>query len=191
MLTIISCAKQNSKRLPGKNWKILNGKPLIQYTIDTMKYLQENLKCKYCVITDSYNCATIARENDIPVLWDNMTDKGMDFNRWIHDKLKADDYVLLQPTNPLRNNYKILQWIEYCINNNVRSAFSAYRKDRLNFVMNGNFFYYYFSQLSNDDLVDINSIIFQDDVMLDIDTIEDFEKARAIYENKNNSGILL
>jgi CMP-N-acetylneuraminic acid synthetase len=187
MLTIICCAKQNSKRLPGKNWKQLAGKPLIQYTLDTMLYLSENLKVNLCVVTDSDICVEIATKNKIPVLWDKMTDKGMDFNRWIHDQIKSDSYVLLQPTNPLRNNYKIYKWIEHCLDKKVKSAFSVYRKDRLNYVMNGNYFYYHYTQLEKSDLVDINSIIFQDEMMLDINTKEDFFKAKEMYENKNNS----
>jgi CMP-N-acetylneuraminic acid synthetase len=186
VLMIISCAKENSKRLPGKNWMILNGKPLIQYTIDTMKYIEKNIDCKCCIVTDSKECRRIAEYNNISVLWDTMVGKGMEFNRWVHEQLKADDYVLLQPTNPRRNNYKILEWTKHCISGDNKSAFSVYKKDRLNYIMNGNFFYYYWTQLINDDLVDTDSIMFQDDVLLDIDTEEDFEKAREIYENKNN-----
>lgn len=183
MLTILCCAKENSKRLPGKNWMQLNGKPLIQYTFETMTYLRRELKLDCVVVTDSQICADLAKENDIPVLIDVMVDKGMKFNRWVHSKINADSYVILQPTNPLRDNKKVLKWINYCILNKISSGFSVYRKDRLNYVMNGNFFYYHHSQLYCQDLVDSNSAIFQDDRMLDINTKEDFEKAKEIYEN--------
>lgn len=188
MLAIITCAKENSKRLPGKNYKLLNGKPLIQYTLETMQFVKNNSdeKIRLYTITDSKQCAKISQDAGVSYIWDEMVDKGMDFNRWVHEKIKSDHYVILQPTNPLRNRFKILEWCEFCIKNTVNSAFSVYKKDRKNYEMNGNFFYYYYTQLNRDDLIDENSIIFPDMYFLDIDTAADWEKARQIYENKNN-----
>ena len=185
MLAIISFARKDSKRLPGKNMKILNKKPLIDYTLKTMKYLKQNIDCKTVVLTDMLECKDYCEENDINVIWRDHPKSWDDtrLNKWAHEKIKADKYLLLQPTNPLRDNRKILQWLEFCMRSNVKSAFSVYKKNRLNYEMNGNYFYYHYTQLKEPDLVDENSLVLIDKYKLDINTKEDFEKARAIYEN--------
>ena len=40
-ILITICARGGSKGIPGKNIKVLNGKPLIGYTIDIAKRFQE------------------------------------------------------------------------------------------------------------------------------------------------------
>ena len=43
-ILITICARGGSKGIPGKNIKIINGKPLISYSIDLTKKIKFNLK---------------------------------------------------------------------------------------------------------------------------------------------------
>lgn len=185
MLSVICCARKGSIRLPGKNIMILGGKPLILHTIELMVYLKQHIAGKYVVVTDCHKCKKIAEMNAVQVLWE--TDQGewsgMVFNRWIHENIKADRYILLQPTSPKRDRMEVLRRIGMCVDNNIHSAFAVYRNDRKNYVMSGSFFYYDKKQLQREDLIDTDSIVFIDDIMLDIDTKEDFEEAKRYYEN--------
>lgn len=180
MLTILCCAKKKSKRLPGKNTKLLNGIPLIEYTFKQMKYLEEHIECELLLVTDSEECEEIADKYNINSLLERKIIDGIDFNRWIHKNIKSSEYVILQPTNPLRDIKKIIEWIHICKMVGIKSAYSAVKIDRLNNRMDGNFFYYQSFQLLEDDLIDENSIVFLENIFCDIDTIEDFEKAEEI-----------
>ena len=61
-------ARSGSKRLPGKNIKLLNGKPLIFYSINAA--LETNLFTEVIISTDSQEIADIARSygGTVPLL---------------------------------------------------------------------------------------------------------------------------
>lgn len=105
ILTIIP-ARGGSKRLPGKNIKELNGKPLLGYSIE---YAQQFIEGDVLVSTDDEKIAQIAQQYDIEVQI-RPTHLALDNTPTI-DVLKYvlmsvekeyDFVVLLQPTNPLR-----------------------------------------------------------------------------------------
>lgn len=121
MIAIIP-ARGGSKRLPGKNIKLLNGKPLIAYTIEAAK------KCKYIndvvVTTD---CPEIAKVAELygakvpglrPDFLSSDTASSNDVVKYIIEKMKEEynkevyNCVLLQPTSPLRNEQHISEAIE-------------------------------------------------------------------------------
>lgn len=104
-------ARGGSKGIPNKNIKLVNGKPLISYTILAAK------NCKYIddviVSTDSRDIASIAKKYGakIPFLRPKKlaTDKSKTIDCIVYtiNKLKKsnkiyDILVLLQPTSPLR-----------------------------------------------------------------------------------------
>ena len=191
-LSVICFARKNSKRFPGKNIHPLNGKPLIQYTIDTMLYMRKFTFCKTVVFTDFKECYQIAKDNGILCIIDqekcNYDDMRLHY--WAHGLFNTPNYVLLQATNPIRNNHKIMEWTNFCINeSHLDSAFSVYKTSPGNYVMNGNFYYYNYKQLLNKSIYDNNSLIFQDDYFFDIDTKEDLIKTEEFLKNanKNNS----
>ena len=110
-LAIIT-ARGGSKSLPGKNIKILAGKPLIAWTIEAAlksKYLDRVL-----VSTDDKNIAAIAKKYgaEVPFLRPKKlaTDKTptvpvlLHALRWLklNEGYKPDAVVTLQPTSPLR-----------------------------------------------------------------------------------------
>ena len=111
MLAIIP-ARGGSKGLPNKNLRLLNGKPLICYTIEIA------LSCSYIthvlVSTDSEEIAEVARKAGawVPSLRPDelATDMATSIDVYLYtlDLLKMDyslnfdSFIVLQPTSPLR-----------------------------------------------------------------------------------------
>lgn len=104
-------ARQGSKRLPGKNGRILGGKPLIQWTIDLA--IKARRFAAVIVSTDCHNLAEIARNSGALVPWlrpaELATDTAtsVDVCRhaldWYEETYSAiDGLLLLQPTSPFR-----------------------------------------------------------------------------------------
>jgi CMP-N-acetylneuraminic acid synthetase len=109
---VIIPARANSKRLPGKNMKVLGDKPLIQYSIDfALNYFSEDA---VWVNSDDQEILKFAKQKGINTLVrpDNL---ATDFSTTV-DVLKhqidyfkkqniiCDAIILLQPTNPFREN---------------------------------------------------------------------------------------
>ena len=62
-ILITICARGGSKGIPGKNIKMLNGKPLISYTIDIAKRFQEKHgNVEIALSTDSDEIIRVAEE---------------------------------------------------------------------------------------------------------------------------------
>lgn len=104
-------ARGGSKGIPGKNIKMLAGRPLIAYTIDVAKQLADN--ADICLSTDDGNIAKVAADCGLEVPFmrpaELATDTAGTYEVLIHaldfykDKGKEYDIlVLLQPTSPLR-----------------------------------------------------------------------------------------
>ncbi|MDO6426448.1 acylneuraminate cytidylyltransferase family protein [Thalassotalea sp. 1_MG-2023] len=113
-------ARAGSKRLPGKNSKILCGKPLVQWTIEAAQQAPEI--SDIVVSTDCENIADIAKKSGVPVPFlrpksisgDKATaiDVVKHAVEFFEDKNKYYDYILwLQPTSPLRTNKNISEAI--------------------------------------------------------------------------------
>ena len=100
-IAIISFARKGSKRLRQKNMKSLNGKPLMQYTLDHMQYLNK-IGYKSYVLTDWEELELLCVKNYIKVIWRDHPKEWDDIrlNIWAHKRIDADAYVLLQPTSP-------------------------------------------------------------------------------------------
>ena len=120
-------ARGGSKGVIGKNQKILSGKPLIQYTIETA--LLSNLS-DVIVSTDDENIAAISRALGIKVPFirpaEFASDNAESIDVAIHalefmqeKKFKNYDAVmLLQPTTPFRRFEDINNAIDLLINSN-------------------------------------------------------------------------
>ena len=104
-------ARGKSKRLPGKNLKKINGKPLIAYTILSAlncKYLDEIIVSsddkKILKVSKKYGANILKRPKHLA------TDKAKTSDTLIHviqKNLTFDYVILLQPTSPLRNENHI------------------------------------------------------------------------------------
>lgn len=111
-------ARSGSKGLQGKNIKMLEGKPLIAYTIESA--IKSQLFDCIHVSTDSDEYAEIAKKEgaDVPFLRSEMlaTDYAViwDVLRWVTRRYEElgrtfDTVTLLQPTSPLRDENDICQ----------------------------------------------------------------------------------
>jgi CMP-N,N'-diacetyllegionaminic acid synthase len=113
-ILITLCARGGSKGIPGKNIKLLNGKPLIAYTIDIAKAFSLKFNCKIALSTDDSKIKDIAAEFGLETFYSRpanlSTDQAGKIGT-IHDLLKHEekiagleyDYVLdLDVTSPLR-----------------------------------------------------------------------------------------
>lgn len=109
-------ARGGSKRLPGKNLKPFNGKPLICWTIE--EALASTYIDKVVVSTDNRHIAAVAKKwrADAPFIRPKelATDHASSLDvilhalNWLEDKGESFDLVmLLQPTSPLREKKDI------------------------------------------------------------------------------------
>ena len=135
---IIIPARKNSQRLSSKNTKILCGKPLISYTIEySINHFNAN---DIWVNTDDEKILEIAKKYNIniyerkPSLATNTTkisDVLIDqCNYFIKEDIYFEHIILLQPTNPFRDNYNINDIINYYLNNNIKSLMSVSQINR-------------------------------------------------------------
>lgn len=132
MIAIIT-ARGGSKGLPGKNIKELNGKPLIAYTIEAA--LNSKYVTKVIVNTDDAEIAAVSEQYgaEIPFLRpiELASDKATSLDvlkhtvGWYrqHD-ISIEEFVLLQPTSPLRNHSHIDEAIELYKSKNADAIIS-------------------------------------------------------------------
>lgn len=115
ILSLIT-ARGGSKRVPGKNIRLLDGKPLIEWSIDAVKGVHDI--CDILVSTDDSKTAEIARSAGALVPWlrpaqlstDESTsvDVALHALDWYESKNgKVDGLLLLQPTSPFRTRRTI------------------------------------------------------------------------------------
>lgn len=114
-------ARGGSKRLPGKNIKLLGGKPLINWTIDAAQGIPEI--CEILVSTDAPEIALVAKEAGANVPWLRpeflSTDQATSVDVALHalawyeaENGVVDGLLLLQPTSPFRTQATIKRGIE-------------------------------------------------------------------------------
>jgi CMP-N,N'-diacetyllegionaminic acid synthase len=114
-------ARGGSKRLPGKNIRMLGGKPLIVWSIDVAKDIPEI--CDILVSTDDQAIAEVCKAAGAFVPWlrpvELATDTASSVDVALHaldwyeaEKGTVDGLLLLQPTSPFRTQANIQRGIE-------------------------------------------------------------------------------
>jgi N-acylneuraminate cytidylyltransferase/CMP-N,N'-diacetyllegionaminic acid synthase len=116
-------ARNGSKGLPGKNIKLLCGKPLIEHTLDCCR--KSGIVDLMVLSTDSRKIAETIKAPDVSVLIrpaELATDdaKGIDVFihavEWIKANHRSFDYFFyLQPTSPLRAPFDLVGAVETAI----------------------------------------------------------------------------
>jgi N-acylneuraminate cytidylyltransferase len=114
-------ARGGSKGIPKKNIKELNGKPLIYYTLDTIKDIapRENI----CVSTDDPEIIQKVEDYGIKVPFIRPSELATDtsttqeviehaLNFYKQKGRQFKGLVLLQPTSPLRNSQHVTEALE-------------------------------------------------------------------------------
>ena len=111
MIAIIP-ARGGSKGLPGKNVKLLNGKPLVAYAIEAA--LKSNSINRVIISTDDDEIANVAVKYgaELPFMRPSYlaSDTALAIDNYIYTigrleeegKDQIDEFVVLQPTSPLR-----------------------------------------------------------------------------------------
>lgn len=114
-------ARGGSKRLPGKNIRLLGGMPLIVWTIDAASGISDI--ADILVSTDDESIATVARSAGAMVPWLRPVELADDTAASVDVALHALDWyerengavdglLLLQPTSPFRTRDTVLRGIE-------------------------------------------------------------------------------
>jgi len=172
-------ARKGSRRLPNKNRKILNGKPLIEWTID------ESNKSKYItdtiVTTDDEIIYNLCKYHDViadrrsPRLCKDNTPME-DVIEYIQKKYKYDIYVLLHATTPLRNHNHIDRCIEVLMNDGFDTVVSV--KELAPYIYRPNGGVYVFKdKLWTQNL---GFVLMSKEKSIDIDTSFDFKLAEVL-----------
>ena len=133
-MTIIAIipARGGSKTIPRKNIKLLAGKPLIVYTIETA--LKSKLLDRVIVSTDDEEIAVISKKHGAEVPFIRPRELALDTTPMLpvlqhavsyverNGKSHVDIVVLLQPTSPFREVSDIKNCIEKLKNEKVDSV---------------------------------------------------------------------
>lgn len=138
-------ARSGSKGIKNKNIKLLNGKPLIQYTIDAA--IESKIFNEIYVSTDSEEYASVAKKcgADLPFLRPiEIAQDNSNANEYIihaineYKKLgkNFDYFVLLQPTSPLRTSSDILYAVDILISEHLDSVVSVCEAEHSPYVYN-------------------------------------------------------
>jgi len=110
---ILIPARGGSKRIPKKNLVDVNGKPLLQYVIETCKNITDEIH----VSTDNSDIKKFTKSMNVNVIERPerlATDKAKteDVVKDFLEKIETDLFCVVQPTSPLLHFYSILFGIE-------------------------------------------------------------------------------
>jgi len=214
-ISCISLARKGSKRIHGKNFKSFCGKPLIHYTAEIM----EKLNLKSYIMTDFDDIKNYVSNNFNNVKIIDMPERfGLDKHdvngsiKYIDSIVKADIYILLQATSPIRNFNLVSLWIDDFLKNDKESGFSVKKLDSkyiwnehgkcINFdqslrdgngtkknniyAENGAFYIFKKSAIDKKHIITDSRIVYFDDYLIDLDTVEDWVKAEKLYMEIHN-----
>ena len=134
-------ARGGSKGIPGKNLVELNGKPLIQYTLETTLDLITNKTIEWIpfISTDDEKIATFCRNQGFNLEYKRpkelsgdkspMMEAIWDALKWLEQNknLTPNAVLLLQPTSPLRKETEIIKAIKQAENEEDFSIVSVTR----------------------------------------------------------------
>jgi CMP-N,N'-diacetyllegionaminic acid synthase len=119
-LLFIIPARGGSKGLPGKNIKLLNGKPLIHYSIEIARQFVDDKDI--CVSTDDIQIVKCVNEIGLEIPFLRPSALAMDnsstndviihaLNFYSEKGVEYDTVVVLQPTSPLRQIFHVAEAI--------------------------------------------------------------------------------
>ncbi len=125
-------ARGGSKGLLNKNILILNGKPMIAWTIEAA--LKSEYISDVIISTDSMEIAEISKQfgGSIPFMRPDYlaTDNALAIDAYLYTienmGQSIEDFIILQPTSPLRNEKHIDEAIKLFYSKNADSVLSFY-----------------------------------------------------------------
>ncbi|MEG2347700.1 MAG: hypothetical protein RSA05_06470 [Cetobacterium sp.] len=127
-------ARAGSKGIPNKNIRLLNGKPLIYYSIKNA--LESNYINEVIVTTDSKEVEIIAKqmgvkvkERDYKLCKDDTTLDSVIYD--VVKDIECDYVITMQPTSPTLKVKSLDRAIEYTFNRSLETVFSVINKPHL------------------------------------------------------------
>ena len=130
---IVIPARKNSKRLKGKNLRLLNGKPLIAHSIeyaakhvDPKKIWVNTDDEKIIDLASKYGVSLYKRSSDLALDETSTNDVIVDFSNFLSkSKIDYKYLITLQPTNPIRSENLIVECYKYISKNSLKSLMSV------------------------------------------------------------------
>ena len=183
MILGIIPARAGSRRLPGKNTRMLHGKPMIAYTIEAAQ--RSALLDRFIVATEDGEIAQVATDFGAETYLrppEMATDEASVYDT-IHkilDDIEATWVVLLQPTSPLRNEHDIDACIGNCLFNAAPACIATMHQVP---VPNGSVYVAFVTWLREHRNFDGPRTVVHQMPMyrsVDVNTLEDFERAEAL-----------
>jgi CMP-N-acetylneuraminic acid synthetase len=124
-------ARGGSKRLPGKNTRMLGGKPLVVWSIDAAKDV--SMICDLLISTDDPVIGEVCKNEGAFVPWMRPSNLATDTASSVEVAIHALDWyesargvvdglLLLQPTSPFRTRATIKRGIELFKNNQYKTV---------------------------------------------------------------------
>jgi CMP-N-acetylneuraminic acid synthetase len=172
-IAAVTCARMDSKRFPGKCLALLDGKPLLQHTIDFARSIDIQL---YTFTRDQRIIDYVKDKTPIiyePIeLYDTPHNSTYEKMQYVNRILDADFVVLLQPTQPVRDKGHIKNCIHTVIN---CCGNTGYGYTGNHYIDDGAFYIYsseYLEDLSKQD----SSMLEGYHPTFDIDTPEDLKE---------------
>lgn len=131
-------ARAGSKGIPNKNIRIINGHPLVYYSINSA--IQSEYITDIVVSTDSAEVGIIAKQMGVRVKWrdEALCKDEVTLDAVIADAILKDkswDYIItMQPTSPTLTVATLDTAIKYTIDNNFDTVISAINEPHLSWV---------------------------------------------------------
>jgi N-acylneuraminate cytidylyltransferase len=115
---VVIPARGGSKGIPRKNIKLLNGKPLIHYTIEAAQSIFDS--SRICVSTEDFEINTVAKQTGLSYTYIRPEKLATDtsssqevildvIEHYQNQGLTFETIILLQPTSPFRTSKHILE----------------------------------------------------------------------------------
>ena len=134
-ILILVPARKGSKGIPGKNTKLLNGKPLISYTIEQLEGIQTPYPYNIIISTDCEkiqemkhsikNIIIHKRRESLATDQSPIFDTIESIVREYKIDKQSTDICILQPTSPLRQRYQIEEALNLYYENDCRPLVSV------------------------------------------------------------------
>ena len=145
---IIIPARANSKRLPGKNMKVLGNKPLIQYSIDfalnhfSADSIWVNSDDQHIIeFAKQKGVRTLLRPDDLATDYTSTVDVLKFQVRYFQEQnIDCDAIILLQPTNPFREDNLLKISIEKFKKSKRNSLATFTKSEKKLGIIENNFF---------------------------------------------------
>ena len=163
-------ARSDSKRLKNKNMRLIDGKPLIDYTIDfSKKIASDNL---ILLSTDSEKILERGKKKKILCPWlrpkylsndrSNLVDVSIHAIKWYEKKIgSVDALILLQSSSPFRDLKTVNRGIRIFkknINNTIISISANNKHPKWNFIIKNNLLHPYYKSIKFDYKDQLSSI---------------------------------